>query len=190
MFHFSGGLFSLALPEAELKPFFLSFFFFCLAVVGDGSHLFKASIRMVGWCCSLFFYCSEMISRCSVFFIRVTASMKLGLPSLCSGCQTRQLQWKNSDMEAAMEAVSTREMTISAAAKKFSVHRKTLDDRVKGHVVHGRRPGVSTILDIGRRNFFVIIPHLHGGMRISSYKDDGKSICLGNCQALWERRKV
>ena len=72
--------------------------------------------------------------------------MKSGLPSQYSNCQTRRLQWKNSDMEAAMVAVSSKEMTISAAAKNFSVPRKTLDDRVKGHVVHGRRPGVSTVL--------------------------------------------
>ena len=68
--------------------------------------------------------------------------MKSGLPSQYSNCQTRRLQWKNSDMEAAMVVVSSKEMTISAAAKNFSVPRKTLDDRVKGHVVHGRRPGV------------------------------------------------
>ena len=49
-------------------------------------------------------------------------------------------------MEAAKVVVSTKDMTICAAAKNFSVPRKTLDDRVKGHVVHGRRLGVSTVL--------------------------------------------
>jgi len=35
---------------------------------------------------------------------------------------------------------------IWSAATKFSVPRKTLDDRVKGRVTHGSKPGVSTAL--------------------------------------------
>ena len=49
-------------------------------------------------------------------------------------------------MEAAMEAVKARRMTVTAAATTFSVPRKTLDDRVKDLVIHGKKPGVSTVL--------------------------------------------
>ena len=49
-------------------------------------------------------------------------------------------------MEAAMEALKARRMTITAAATTFSVPRKTLDDIVKGLVIHGKKPGVSTVL--------------------------------------------
>ena len=49
-------------------------------------------------------------------------------------------------MVAALEAVTASELTISAAASRFSVPRKTLDDRVKGRVKHGSKSGVSTVL--------------------------------------------
>ena len=54
--------------------------------------------------------------------------------------------WEDKDMVAALEAVTASELTISAAASRFSVPRKTLDDRVKGRVKHGSKPGVSTVL--------------------------------------------
>ena len=37
-------------------------------------------------------------------------------------------------------------LSVSAAASRFSVPRKTLDDRVKGRARHGSKPGVSTVL--------------------------------------------
>ena len=37
-------------------------------------------------------------------------------------------------------------MTIYSAAARFSVPRKTLDDRMKGHVKHGTNPGPCTVL--------------------------------------------
>ena len=46
-------------------------------------------------------------------------------------------------MKAAVEAVSSGKMNISAASKMHKVPRKTLDDR---HVKHSRRPGVGTVL--------------------------------------------
>ena len=50
-------------------------------------------------------------------------------------------------MTAAMKAVSDKETTITqAAAKKYSVLCKTLDDRIKKKVEHGSRPGPSTVL--------------------------------------------
>ena len=59
--------------------------------------------------------------------------------------KTKRRQWDPSDMEAAMEAVQGGK-SVSAAAEEHSVPRKTLDDRVKGHVVHGSNPGPSTVL--------------------------------------------
>ena len=55
-------------------------------------------------------------------------------------------QWEGKDMEAAMRAVQVEGRTVSAAAKQLRVPRKTLDDRVKGHVEHGSCPGPSTAL--------------------------------------------
>ena len=49
-------------------------------------------------------------------------------------------------MEAAMRAVQQEGKTVSAAAKQRSVPRKTLDVRIRGHVIHGSNPGPSTVL--------------------------------------------
>ena len=43
-----------------------------------------------------------------------------------------------------MKAVQEEGMTVSGASKQFSVPRKTLDDRVKGRVKHGCKPGPRT----------------------------------------------
>ena len=45
-----------------------------------------------------------------------------------------------------MDAVKSGRFTIIATATQFSVPRKTLDDRIKGRVTHGSKPGVSTAL--------------------------------------------
>ena len=45
-----------------------------------------------------------------------------------------------------MDDVKSGRFTITAAATQFSVPRKTLDDRIKGRVTHGSKPGVSTAL--------------------------------------------
>ena len=45
-----------------------------------------------------------------------------------------------------MKAVQEEGMTVSGASKQFSVSRKTLDDRIKGRVKHGCKPGPSTAL--------------------------------------------
>ena len=49
-------------------------------------------------------------------------------------------------MVSAMNAVEKKEMTIYSAAARFSVPRKTWDDRMKGHVKHGTNPGPRTVL--------------------------------------------
>ena len=54
--------------------------------------------------------------------------------------------WVDNDMVSAMDAVKSGHFTITAAATQFSVPRKTLDDRIKGRVTHGSKPGVSTAL--------------------------------------------
>ena len=56
---------------------------------------------------------------------------------------TKRKQWKNEDMLAAMEAVANGDKTITSAATEFNV---TLDDRIKGRVKHGVKPGPSTVL--------------------------------------------
>ena len=60
--------------------------------------------------------------------------------------KVRRLKWDNDNMKAAMEAVSSWEMTVSASSRVFQVPRKTLDDRIRGNVSHGKKPGRTTIL--------------------------------------------
>ena len=54
--------------------------------------------------------------------------------------------WKDEEMINAMEAVSKKELTVSKAARVYRVPRKTLDDQVKGHILHGTKPGRDTVL--------------------------------------------
>ena len=54
-------------------------------------------------------------------------------------------QWREEDMILAMEAVS-QGTAVSTAAKAFNVPQKTLDDRVKGRIKHGTKPGPDTVL--------------------------------------------
>ena len=53
--------------------------------------------------------------------------------------------WDDTDMTQAMESVKQGE-SVRGAAIKFSVPRKTLEDRVKGRVEHGCKPGPRTAL--------------------------------------------
>ena len=64
-------------------------------------------------------------------------------------------KWSDDSMLAAMEAVRTSKMSISVAANRFNVPRKTLDDRLKGRVQHGTHPGVSTVLTVQEENSLV-----------------------------------
>ena len=58
----------------------------------------------------------------------------------------RQLKWKNDNMKADMEAVTCNNMSVSAASREFKVPRKTLYDKIRGRVAHGKKPGRTTIL--------------------------------------------
>ena len=49
-------------------------------------------------------------------------------------------------MVAAMSAVHDQSLTVTQAARKYNVPRKTLNDRIKKKVVHGNHPGPSTML--------------------------------------------
>ena len=73
-------------------------------------------------------------------------SSNTGEESAKSNHKVARKQWRNNDMEDAMKAVAERKMTVTTAARSFKVPRKTLDDRIKGHVTHGKKPGVATIL--------------------------------------------
>ena len=66
-------------------------------------------------------------------------------------CKRPRLMWKNEDMEKAIEAVKSKEKSISAASKKFNVPRKTLDDRIKGRVKHGSKPEVRKKILVGKK---------------------------------------
>ena len=68
-----------------------------------------------------------------------------GLQVVMDSKQKRK-QWSDEDMVAAMESVSNKTLTVSQAASAYSVPRKTLDDRIKGRVIHGTKPGSDTVL--------------------------------------------
>ena len=85
-----------------------------------------------------------------------------------------------------MEAVKARRMNITAAATTFSVPRKTLDDRVKGLVIHGKKSGVSTVLTAKEEASLISqLSSLHGKARLSADKDNGEGFCVGYCKTLW-----
>ena len=56
--------------------------------------------------------------------------------------------WNDEDMVLAMEDVKRGKMSVNAASKLHNVPRKTLDDRIRGRVRHGAKPGPSTILSL------------------------------------------
>ena len=60
----------------------------------------------------------------------------------------KRKKWNNEDMVSAMNAVEKKETTIYSAAARFSVPRKTLDDRIKGRFKHGTSPGPVTALTL------------------------------------------
>ena len=49
-------------------------------------------------------------------------------------------------MADALKAAEEKSLTVSQAASMYNVPRKTLNDPVKGKVVHGTKPGRSTTL--------------------------------------------
>ena len=59
------------------------------------------------------------------------------------------------DMVSAMSAVEKKEMTIYSAAARFSVPRKTLNDRIKGRVKHGTSPGPVTAFNLEQEEALV-----------------------------------
>ena len=95
----------------------------------------------------------------------------------------RRKKWADSDMVSAMRAVKMGQLTISAAAIKFSVPRKTLDDRIKGRIKHGSKPGVSTALSSIEEDS--LVSHIYGEPRLSLNTHHGKGLCLVNCQEMW-----
>ena len=60
--------------------------------------------------------------------------------------KVKRWQWNSEDMEAAIPGVQQEGMPVGAAAREFSVPRKTLDDRLKGGVRPGSNPVPSTVL--------------------------------------------
>ena len=59
-------------------------------------------------------------------------------------------------MVAAINAAKTNQMTISSAANHFHVPRKTLDDRIKGRVEHGSKPGRNPVLSAVKEDALVV----------------------------------
>jgi len=53
----------------------------------------------------------------------------------------KQKKWTDQDMSSALDAVQHGNMKLTEAARRFSVPRQTLGDRVSGRVAHGTKPG-------------------------------------------------
>ena len=68
------------------------------------------------------------------------------------GGKCQRLIWNNENLEKAIEAVSSKNMSISAASKMFMVPRRILEDCIKGCVEHARKPGISTALTLKKEN--------------------------------------
>ena len=64
---------------------------------------------------------------------------------MASGEKKRRKLWKEEDMVAALEAVKSNALTVTQAATTHNVPRKTLDNQVKGQVVHGTNPERDTV---------------------------------------------
>ena len=99
-----------------------------------------------------------------------------------------RLKWNNDDMMAAMEAVSSNKVTITSAPRELNVPRKTIDDRVKGRVTHGKKPGVSTVLTTQEEESLAkYLIYVYGGARLSTHKNNGQGLWLGNIKMLRSR---
>ena len=75
-------------------------------------------------------------------------------------------------------------MTVSGASKQFSVPRKTLDDRIKGRVKHGCKPGPSTALTAEEEcvNSVLVV---HGRALVYFDVEYGYGVCMGGFTSLW-----
>ena len=87
-----------------------------------------------------------------LFFI----SMSSNQPESCGSSSQnkrskKRKQWSNEKIEQVIKAVDGG-MSITMASSTFSVPRKTLDDRIKGKVIHGTNPGPCTALSYRKRS--------------------------------------
>jgi len=60
----------------------------------------------------------------------------------------KRKQWRDEDMNAAIHAVHDGQLKVTEAAKKLSVPRQTLGDKISGKIVHGTKPGPQPYLSI------------------------------------------
>lgn len=60
--------------------------------------------------------------------------------------KVKRKKWNDQDMLSAMNEVKEGKGTVSSVARKYQVPRRTLEDRIKGRVEHGKSPGPSTVL--------------------------------------------
>ena len=88
--------------------------------------------------------------------------------------KVRRRRWGLKDMEAVEKGT-----TVSEASRQFNVPRKTLDDRVKGHVEHGSNPGPNTALTAEEEKALVVYL-FYMTERVSSDSQYGTSICMGS----------
>ena len=65
-----------------------------------------------------------MLIKKTIFFVHRMSSK--------STVKVKRRQWSDDDMISAIESVRTGNLTITVAASRFNVHRKTLDDQLKG----------------------------------------------------------
>ena len=97
--------------------------------------------------------------------------------------KVRRKKLGDGDMLAALEAVNNNILTVSEVATTYNVPRKTLDDRVKGRVIHGTKPGAKTALTSECPSF---LSDVRGRKRLSFNMTNGDGVCMGSFNSLWQ----
>ena len=98
----------------------------------------------------------------------------------------KRKMWQDSEMLNAMKKVEEGS-TVSAAARMCRVSRRTLDDRIRGRVAHGSRPGPSTVLTKEEEDALMAYLLYMAERGFPLTKKIGCCFCVGNCTEIWDR---
>ena len=93
---------------------------------------------------------SPVLNPCAPFFI----------PARENDAANNHIKWQDEDMVAVIGDVKDYNLTVTAAARKHNVLRKTPDNRIKSKVVNGMHLRVSTALTAEKSVLVVYIVHM------------------------------
>ena len=120
------------------------------------------------------------------FFFRMSSTLANDCGRSSQGKRSSvRKQWTSENME---KAVSDG-MSITTASRILAVPQKTLDDRVKGKVIHGKSPGLSTALSQKEEKSLTeyLLYMSTSGFPLTRTM---VKVCLGHCQAFQHRHQV